>query len=39
MPDPDAALDDEFGDELLRLIFTACIRTCRARRAQLSHSG
>ena len=24
MPDPDAALDDEFGDELLRLIFTAC---------------
>src|SRR4051794_5990823 len=24
MPDLDAALDDEFGDELLRLIFTAC---------------
>jgi RNA polymerase sigma factor (sigma-70 family) len=24
MPDPDAALDDEFGDELLRLVFTAC---------------
>src|SRR3978361_2063449 len=24
MPDPDTALDDEFGDELLRLIFTAC---------------
>jgi predicted RNA polymerase sigma factor len=24
VPDPDAALDDEFGDELLRLIFTAC---------------
>ena len=24
MPDPDARLDDEFGDELLRLIFTAC---------------
>ncbi len=24
MPDPDAALDDVFGDELLRLIFTAC---------------
>ncbi len=24
MPDPDAALDDGFGDELLRLIFTAC---------------
>ena len=24
MPDPDAALDDAFGDELLRLIFTAC---------------
>jgi RNA polymerase sigma factor (sigma-70 family) len=24
MPDPDAALDDAFGDELLRLVFTAC---------------
>src|ERR1700742_2299716 len=24
MPDPDEALDDEFGDELLRLLFTAC---------------
>jgi predicted RNA polymerase sigma factor len=24
MPDPGAALDDEFGDELLRLVFTAC---------------
>jgi RNA polymerase sigma factor (sigma-70 family) len=24
MPDPDAMLDDEFGDELLRLVFTAC---------------
>src|SRR6184192_2853065 len=24
MPDPDAALDDNIGDELLRLIFTAC---------------
>jgi RNA polymerase sigma factor (sigma-70 family) len=24
MPGPDAALDDEFGDELLRLVFTAC---------------
>ena len=24
MPDLDAALDDNFGDELLRLIFTAC---------------
>jgi len=24
MPDFDAALDDDFGDELLRLIFTAC---------------
>jgi RNA polymerase sigma factor (sigma-70 family) len=23
-PDPDAALDDEFGDDLLRLVFTAC---------------
>jgi RNA polymerase sigma factor (sigma-70 family) len=24
MPDPDAVLDDDIGDELLRLIFTAC---------------
>jgi RNA polymerase sigma factor (sigma-70 family) len=24
MPDPDSALDDNIGDELLRLIFTAC---------------
>ena len=24
MPDPDAALDDDIGDDLLRLIFTAC---------------
>src|SRR5262245_1854786 len=24
VPDPDAALDDEVGDDLLRLIFTAC---------------
>jgi RNA polymerase sigma factor (sigma-70 family) len=24
MPDLDAALDDDFGDEMLRLIFTAC---------------
>jgi RNA polymerase sigma factor (sigma-70 family) len=24
IPDPDAALDDDIGDELLRLIFTAC---------------
>jgi RNA polymerase sigma factor (sigma-70 family) len=24
MPDPDAALDDDIGDEWLRLIFTAC---------------
>ena len=24
MPDPDAALDDDIGDEMLRLIFTAC---------------
>src|SRR5262245_42291107 len=23
-PDPDAALDDAFGDDLLRLVFTAC---------------
>src|SRR5580698_11633534 len=24
MPDPDSALDDDIGDELLRLIFAAC---------------
>jgi RNA polymerase sigma factor (sigma-70 family) len=24
MPDPDAAIDDDFGDDLLRLMFTAC---------------
>jgi RNA polymerase sigma factor (sigma-70 family) len=24
MPDPDSALDDEIGDEMLRLVFTAC---------------
>ena len=37
MPDPDAALDDEFGDELLRLIFTACHpRLSRAARAALA---
>ena len=24
MPDPDAALDDAIGDDLLSLIFTAC---------------
>ena len=24
VPDPDVALDDQFGDDLLRLIFTAC---------------
>src|SRR5215469_10841643 len=24
MPDPDTALDDVFGDEMLRLLFTAC---------------
>jgi RNA polymerase sigma factor (sigma-70 family) len=24
MPDPDAALDDEIGDEMLRLVFTSC---------------
>src|SRR6202007_2889718 len=24
MPDLDSALDDDFGDELLRLLFTAC---------------
>jgi RNA polymerase sigma factor (sigma-70 family) len=37
MPDPDAALDDVFGDELLRLIFTACHpRLSREARAALA---
>ena len=37
MPDLDAALDDEFGDELLRLIFTACHpRLSREARAALA---
>jgi RNA polymerase sigma factor (sigma-70 family) len=37
MPDPDTALDDEFGDELLRLIFTACHpRLSREARAALA---
>src|SRR6187402_2337733 len=37
MADPDAGLDDEFGDELLRLIFTACHpRLSREARAALA---
>ena len=36
MPDLDSALDDDIGDELLRLIFTA-IRFCRMRRARRLH--
>ena len=37
MPDPDAALDDDIGDELLRLIFTACHPTLsREARAALA---
>ncbi len=37
MPDFDTALDDEFGDELLRLIFTACHpRLSREARAALA---
>ena len=37
MPDPDAALDDDIGDELLRLIFTACHpRLSREARAALA---
>jgi predicted RNA polymerase sigma factor len=37
MPDPDAALDDDIGDELLRLIFTACHpRLSREARAALT---
>jgi RNA polymerase sigma factor (sigma-70 family) len=36
MPDPDTALDDDIGDELLRLIFTACHpRLSREARAAL----
>ena len=33
MPDLDAALDDDIGDELLRLIFTAC-HPCLSREAR-----
>jgi RNA polymerase sigma factor (sigma-70 family) len=37
MPDSDAALDDDIGDELLRLIFTACHpRLSRESRAALA---
>ena len=37
MPDWDAALDDDIGDEMLRLIFTACHpRLSRAARAALA---
>jgi RNA polymerase sigma factor (sigma-70 family) len=37
MPDPDTALDDDIGDELLRLIFTACHpRLSREARAALA---
>jgi len=37
MPDFDSALDDEFGDELLRLVFTACHpRLSREARAALA---
>src|SRR6266404_8496744 len=37
MPDPDSALDDDIGDELLRLIFTACHpRLSREARAALA---
>ena len=33
MPDYDSAIDDEFGDDLLRLVFTAChpVLSCEAR--------
>src|ERR1700754_564098 len=37
MPDPDAALDDDIGDEMLRLVFTACHpRLSREARAALA---
>ena len=37
MPDLDSALDDDIGDEMLRLIFTACHpRLSRAARAALA---
>ena len=32
-PDLDAALDDDVGDDLLRLVFTPAIRCSRPRRA------
>jgi RNA polymerase sigma-70 factor, ECF subfamily len=31
-PDLDTALDDDVGDDLLRLMFIACHRCCRRRR-------
>ena len=33
MPDLDAALDDDIGDDLLRLMFTACHPVLGRRRA------
>jgi len=39
MPDWDAALDDDIGDELLRLISPPVIRCCRARPARRWRCG
>ena len=39
VPDLDAALDDDVGDDLLRLVFTPAIRCSRPRRALRSRSA
>ena len=39
MPDLEAALDDDIGDEMLRLIFTACHPLLSPRRAWLWRCG
>jgi predicted RNA polymerase sigma factor len=38
VPDLDATLDDDIGDDLLRLMFTPAIRFCPPRRALRSRS-
>jgi predicted RNA polymerase sigma factor len=39
MPDLDSALDDDVGDEMLRLVFTACHPCFRVKLVQLSHDA
>ena len=39
VPDFDAALDDDVGDDLLRLVFAACHPVLSPRRALHSHSA